>query len=155
MFLCWDWWTIKVKVCGATDWCFSFLIRLPLVCKLFQESVLISYFWKQKGSSNILHRWSGKWKQKLKLMHYSAVKNALRQRKKRTRLCLIFSTLVAAPCLHSLHVSCVWKGSKQHEARAIMSSRVTWLFSSLHATIMVGQGVKGNTVAKHAGIHGL
>lgn len=35
------------------------------------------------------------------------------------------------------------------------SARVTWLFSSPHAAIMAGQRVKGATVAKHAGKHGL
>lgn len=69
----------------------------------------------------------------------------------------IVLTLVAqaAPCRRSLHVSRVWKGSEQREAGATVSTHVTWLFSSLHAAIMAGQGVKGNTVAKHAGIHGL
>lgn len=61
----------------------------------------------------------------------------------------------AAPCLRSLHVSRVWKGSEQREAAAAVSAHVTWLFSSLHAAIIAGQGVKGTTVAKHAGIHGL
>lgn len=55
----------------------------------------------------------------------------------------------------SLCVIRPWKGCDQREAGAPLSARVARLFSSLHATITAGHGVKGTTVTKHAGIHGL
>lgn len=70
---------------------------------------------------------------------------------------VIVLTLVAqaALCLCSLHVGCFWKASKQREAAATVSAHVKWFFSSPYAAIMAGRRVKGTTVAKHAGKHGL
>lgn len=170
---------MKVKVCAATDWRSHFFSSLSLICLLLvskhlQESVwwgffFVFLFFKWNKSCNILHHWSGKWNRASKLIRKRAsIKHAGMSSTCTASLCgdekrtwLLFwptvLTLVpkAAPCLRSLHVSCVWKGSEQHDAAAAVSARVTWLFSSPHAAIMAGQGVKGTTVAKHAGIHAL
>lgn len=59
------------------------------------------------------------------------------------------------PAFGALRMSRVWKRSERRGAAAAASVLVTWLFSSPQAAIMAGQRVKGATVAKHAGKHGL
>lgn len=80
--------------------------------------------------------------------------------KKRTRL-LFWPTVLTLvlPKLPRVFVPSMWavfeKAGSSVKPERLCPLMSHGFFSSLHAAIMAGQGVKGATVAKHAGIHRL